>query len=500
MSDQEYRDGCNKMGFDNVRDGYTILIDENRINEFMDSQPLNSTGYLDYFDEIGVHLNQRVNESGGVSFVALSVSDNRTSRDFAALQIAHKLARSGKSVLIVDCDFLNPGLSGMVENIEDYGFLDLLLYGSSLKSVSKSTGIEGVSITGPGSFPVSRTVPFALKEFERIKSFLMKRYQVVIFCTTLYTDSQELNPIIGYADEVVLCCRIENMEEGELQKDLSALGGDAPPTNLVCFCREHEQESVKEMVGGKEEADKEKEEKPVEGKPEEGSEKPGEREDPEEEEFEEGEREEEREEEEPVYIEKTDEIEGMEEEEEEKKSRIPRLIIIGVAAVIVVFVVWWLMMDRTISEREPDRKTAERIQKERQAREAEERDTGGEEVAATGGVKQENETGEEEGPVKTAEKTPVREEAPAQPTGFYYVHVASFKELDRAREEMQRYRDDHFDASLISLKIKGETWYRVAVGRYPNHEEAANAKIDIISEINAGYASIKKFEKGKLTE
>ena len=158
MGDEERRTSSEGRRGDPVEGGFSILIGEESIRAFMSSGDFSSARELDRFIELGARIEGRFTEEGSRSILAMSVGENRLSRDFSVLQIAHILAKHGKDVLIVDCDFLSPGLSGLVENTEDHGFLDLLLYGSSLKTVARSTGIDGVIVVGPGSFPVSRTI------------------------------------------------------------------------------------------------------------------------------------------------------------------------------------------------------------------------------------------------------------------------------------------------------------------------------------------------------
>ena len=188
--------------------GFTIFLDERQIYSFMELGDFSSARELERFNEVGSQLEKRVKEGAGLSVLALTVGENRLSRDFAVLQIAHVLAKRGKRVLIVDCDFLHPGLSGLVENAEELGFLDLLLYGSSLQSVAHPIGVDGVSAIGPGSFPVNKTMPFAKREFGKINEFLVKKNDVVIYCSTLYTDDGETNPMAEFVEDILYCCRI----------------------------------------------------------------------------------------------------------------------------------------------------------------------------------------------------------------------------------------------------------------------------------------------------
>jgi len=244
MSGEE-RDAANDRFCGAVGGGYTIFLDEERIRAFFDGGDFSSSGELDRFNEIGAQSEKRVREGSGVSFLALSLGEKRMSRDFAVLEIAHILAKHGKTVLIVDCDFLQPGLSGIIENIEEHGFLDLLLYGSSLKTVAKPAGIDGVSVAGPGSFPVSRTIPFALKEFTKIKEYLRSKHDVVIYCSTLMTEDAKVNPLAGLVEGIILCCRIEEMAEGELERSFASVKAESISTvELVCFCGEKKSASL----------------------------------------------------------------------------------------------------------------------------------------------------------------------------------------------------------------------------------------------------------------
>ena len=322
---------------DAVEGGYTIFLDEERIRSFMDGGDFSSASELGHFKDIGAQIEKRMKERGGAAFLALSVGEKGLSRDFAVLQLAHGLAQHGKSVLVVDCDFLHPGLSGLVENVEEHGFLDLLLYGSSLKTVARPIGIESVSVTGTGSFPVSRTIPFALKEFEKIREFLRAKHDVVIYCSTLYTEDSKMNPLAGLVDGVVLCCRIEDMPEGELQKDLKSLGAEkVPPVDLVCFCGKRQEAQAAAPVPAKlveKTAEPAEAVSPAPPRPAEPVAGP--------------------------LIERSDELEPFEAHEAEKKPRVnwPRLALIGGVIVVAAFVVWWTMISRTVNERE-DRGTA----------------------------------------------------------------------------------------------------------------------------------------------
>ncbi|MDD3643278.1 MAG: hypothetical protein PHQ19_07455, partial [Candidatus Krumholzibacteria bacterium] len=336
---------------DQTRGGYSILIGQETMQLFMESGDFSSARELDHFTELGSKIEARLHEDGGHSIMALNLGPNRLSRDFAVLQTAHVMAKRGRRVLIVDCDFLSPGLSGLVESTEEHGFLDLLLYGSSLGTVIKPTGIDNVSVVGSGSFPVSRTVPFAQKEFVKIRDFLARNSDIVIYCSTLHTDDGRINPLAGQVDRILLTCRVEEMPEGQLQSYLQEIPPGYPSADLLCFGADRGESTRAPAPAAAPAAappsERETARPAAEEKPEPA----------------------------PAAIEKTDEI--WDEEEKTGGVNLPRLVTIAVVAVVVVFIGWFVFIHRSISEKEGASRTAELVQRQRDAREMSGRRQGG---------------------------------------------------------------------------------------------------------------------------
>jgi len=448
----------------------------------MEGGDFSSASELDHFKDVGAQIEKRIKERGGAAFLALSMGEHAISRDFAVLQIAHILAQHGRSVLIADCDFLHPGLSGLVENIEEHGFLDLLLYGSSLKTVARSAGIDGVSVTGAGSFPVSRTIPFALKEFEKIREFLRTKHDVVIYCSTLYTEDAKMNPLMTLVDGIVICCRIEDMPEGELQKNLKALGAErTPPVELVCFCGKREQAAPAKAPERKLEAQAITVAKEAPGAQEERLAAP--------------------------VIKRTA---GVKPIEPRKKPRVNilRIAPIAVAVLIVAFIVWWIVINRTVGERGRQDTTPRTA--------AEKTDTG---TAAQGapvvapvesvGSSAASDTlrklspSEEEQRAAAPSAATVTRTPPAErkapdtlaarlPAGpaVYTIHVASFKEMSRAEIEKAYLEKNGFAARIVEVDINGEHWLRILVGEYATMDEATKARLELLGLSKIGYARI----------
>lgn len=497
------RENGNVMGgetCDSIEGGYSIFLDGEAIQAFMESGDFSSARRLDHFKEVESQVEKWLKEGEGVSLLALSVDDARLSRDFSVLQIAHLMAKHGKTVLIVDCDFLSPGLSGVVEKVDDYGFLDLLLYGSSLQSISRPTGIDGVNAVGPGSFPISRTIPFALKEFAKVGAFLAKRSDAVIYCSTLYTDEGSVNPLAREVDGIIMCCRIEEMQEGQLQRSLADLGSETPPVDLICFCAPGEAAAAETGTApaAGESTDTRPAEEGVERSPEESAAADATQ----------GA---------PAYIEKTDEI-----EEPQRSGRrglnIPRIITIAVAVIIVGFISWWVIVDRSIRERSDADKRTELVQKQRDARDRAAVADTGDETAAGAAVDSTvvrvspPETIE---PVERAERdepdaaketrAAARDLPPGEPIageagetgGEFAVHVASFKDIARAGREKEFFEKKGYTATITVVTIKGVEWYRILVGRYATRDEAKRVRAELMDLSGAGYARIIELEERK---
>jgi cell division septation protein DedD len=489
----EDRESGKSESCDSVGGGYTIFLDEERIRAFMAAGDLSSASELDHFNDVGAQLEKRIRERGGAVILALSAGEKVISRDFAVLQIAHIIAKHGKSVLVVDGDFLHAGLSGLVENVEEQGFLDLLLYGSSLKTVARPVGIEGVSVTGPGSFPVSRTIPFAVKEFEKIMAFLRTKHDVIIYCSTLYTEDAKINPLVRLADGILLCCRIDDMSEGELQKNIKALGDEkGPPVELVCFCGKRGQtapisKKAREQAAGPAIAAPKETPAPAD---------------------------------EPLaipLIEKAENLEPLEDIEPDRKPRFSVLRVVSVfaAILIIAFIAWWVVINRTVGEKQPLGTTTGQVARTgggpaseapgsaavpAESAAAAARDsaraipppaatgtTGMPGAAETAGTRQ-----TAPGVARTAADTAATQPAPGP--AKYTIHVASFKEMSRAEVEKAYLEKNGFPARIVEVQIKDERWLRVLVGEFATASEAAKTRLDLLGLNKVGYARVVTIE------
>jgi hypothetical protein len=132
--------------------------------------------------------------------IYLQSSDTiRGVRDYFAHALARVLNQQVPSAVIVDCDFTAPGMSGVVPQKDALGFLDYLLYGSSLGVVTQEA-LQGVRVIGAGSFPVSKKMPVSLDSFVDAARRLAAQSRIVIFCGPDKDDGENIHPICEAAD------------------------------------------------------------------------------------------------------------------------------------------------------------------------------------------------------------------------------------------------------------------------------------------------------------
>jgi len=533
MKDSGFKDNSRNRNTGYDKGIYSIPVDKEGMLKFIEEEDYPSSRSLDLFESIGSKLEDKIQKTGGASLFFFSITEERISRDFSALQIANFLSKKGKEVLIVDCDFIEPGLSGLVENVEKHGFLDLLLYGSSLKSVAEEIGVKGVKVISSGSFPVSRTVPFAKKEFDRVNHFLRERSSIIIYCSTLYDDAENINPLAAFVDEIIISCWSEETLKGQLQrafKDLKTSGFSSVEAISFGDAVDGESLSVKEAQSEEAEEEVKDKEKKIPDKENESEEKI-------EEEVEEEIKKEPEEIEEKItaakvtgdnetgFIEKTDEIEI--ESELSKQGISPlRIVLITVAFFVIVFIAWWQIRGNSIKEDSNSKIIGKAVQTMQEAA-RDSLQTGVVEKKAAqikeDTIENENNTVEMENN-KIAQEQITENKVPADPgkrsvagtdgkkkesadkakrsvvnkplSGIYYsVHVASFRDIDNAGIEAEYFEKKGFDVFVTQAEVKNTKWFRVLVGRVLTKEEGTKLKMELLSLKKIGYARVVKIDK-----
>ncbi|HUK63418.1 MAG TPA: hypothetical protein VLV15_08795, partial [Dongiaceae bacterium] len=121
-------------------------------------------------------------------------------RDEFALTLARVLTTHVPSTLLIDCDFLHPGLGDRVPHKDALGFLDYLLYGSSIGVITQEH--NGVHIVGAGSFPVTKRMPVIDTAFSDAARRLVTHARCALFVGPAFDDTAGTHPITGTVDIV----------------------------------------------------------------------------------------------------------------------------------------------------------------------------------------------------------------------------------------------------------------------------------------------------------
>jgi hypothetical protein len=124
-------------------------------------------------------------------------------RDRFAFLLVKLVRERVPNALLVDCVFLSTGLSGVVPHRDALGFLDLLLYGTSIGVVTQESA-HGVKVVGAGSFTVTKKSPFVMDAFASARRYLAHQAKCVVFVGPATDDEDRLHPIAANVDLTVL--------------------------------------------------------------------------------------------------------------------------------------------------------------------------------------------------------------------------------------------------------------------------------------------------------
>ena len=180
---------------------YTIAADTDTLRETFLSGRLASS-LREPFQAI-VHRVSGAASTHPVSIYVCATDADVERRNYFAAALARVVLQHVPSTLVVDCDFLNPGLSGLVPERDALGFLDLLLYGSSMGVISQETA-SGVRVVGAGSFPVSRRMPFVEEAFTDASRRLVQHARCVFFVGPLLGDEGKPHALTRLVDLPIL--------------------------------------------------------------------------------------------------------------------------------------------------------------------------------------------------------------------------------------------------------------------------------------------------------
>ncbi|MDA1188714.1 MAG: polysaccharide biosynthesis tyrosine autokinase [Chloroflexi bacterium] len=119
-----------------------------------------------------------------------------------AVNTAIAMARSGKSVILVDSDLRKPSLHEIFGISEDKGLTNVLLGNSSIEEVLVETSVPGLSVVVSGPIPPDSTRVLRTPRMAEVVKELEDRADFVIF------DSP---PVLAVADSIVLASLVDGV-------------------------------------------------------------------------------------------------------------------------------------------------------------------------------------------------------------------------------------------------------------------------------------------------
>lgn len=441
---------------------------------------------------------------GPLSIYVCSDDGDAVLRNHFAFLLARWLGEHAPGTLLIDCDFTAVGMSGIVPERDSLGFLDLLLYGSSLRVITQSTE-SGVDVIGAGSFPVPRRLPFSLDAFDDARRYLLHRSPCVIFCGPAYGDDGEVHPLMRHVDLPVF---VGGREEGPVAGLSEAILWDVRIVGRPSTTPPAGEREVEAPAGG---AAKRAEPEPAPAAEDTPQPERIRAEAPRRREREAPRTEPEPEPSEPPVIDEETEISlGV----KSATSTIPIIITAVLAVVLIVFFIWWLYLTKsfregggeTVAEKTPVSQPVTEPKNEADTRSTQPGETEGPSEGVEGPIT--GQTLEAEGPGNEAAEGQTQaskqHEVELKPgiavvddlrefANQYLIHVSSFRSIDRANEDAATLETRGYPivVARVDLEAKG-VWYRVYVGPIASRDDARSVKIRLDEDSSVKFTRITK--------
>jgi len=409
------------------------------------------------------------------TIVYLCADDESTrARDDFAVVLARTLTAHVPSMLLVDCDFLHPGLSDRVPQKDALGFLDYLLYGSSIGVITQER--DGVHLVGAGSFPVTKRMPFAESAFVDASKRLAAHARCAVFVGPAMDADGGRHPLSGVVDVVVTVrTGTRQVRLDAIEEQIASGGVEVYSIRLSAMAPEPARVSSAAPSAGApaEPAPATRmRERPVPPAP-------------------------------PVAA--GDETRG--------RSRTPRVAVIVFGLLVVAFVAWWVLQDRNVpvvtNETHPPAGTPIDSSRARADSVPAEGDTlatlrpavrtpvrsDSAAVARRGGASRAvppptnpSDTDGKSGGTMLVNSSDIQvmDDLTRRFKGWYMIHISSFQTSSRAREDVAFLQSREFPVFIVFLDLgaKGK-WYRVYAGPFQTRDEATEVKknLDAIAQV-----------------
>ena len=161
---------------------------------------------IESMDVVRTYLMRHIDPSRSASILVTSASANE-GKTTVSCQLAASLARSGKRVAIVDCDFRRPSAHLMMDGAEGPGICEYLRGEASLKDVCQPTQAEGLHFIAAGLIDQAVLQKLSADGGRSLIDLLKKHFDFVIIDTSPLLFVAEPSMLAQNADIVLLSTR-----------------------------------------------------------------------------------------------------------------------------------------------------------------------------------------------------------------------------------------------------------------------------------------------------
>jgi capsular exopolysaccharide synthesis family protein len=184
-------------------------------------------------DVVRTYLLRHLGTDGSKAIVIASPSANE-GKTTLSTQLGSSIARSGRRVCVVDCDFRRPSAHLVFQTEPSMGISELLRGEADVDTITRETSIPGLCFISAGNVDDESLRVLAMDGGETLMSKLKQHFDYVILDTSPILFVAEPSMIAQHSDAVVLAVRRDYSRMGFVNQACDTLRNlDAPLVGAV---------------------------------------------------------------------------------------------------------------------------------------------------------------------------------------------------------------------------------------------------------------------------
>ena len=144
-------------------------------------------------------------------------------KTFVATNLAITMAKSGRSVLLIDADFRNPGVADLLGLENSVGTITVLLGRTTLEQATQEH-VSGVSFLGTGPIPPNPSEVLDTQAMRDLLSVVRAEYDVVIIDAPPILPVADTAILLTEVDGALLLARYGSTTRDELRQAVARIG------------------------------------------------------------------------------------------------------------------------------------------------------------------------------------------------------------------------------------------------------------------------------------